>query len=145
MFGREVSVVARATVVAAAAACASAIGLAGAAIAGAVSQQTLVGAWSGPAAGAFGDTGECGTGSAEVAFSPDGTYRYRAIYPNCDPVMIDGHYELQSEGGVLHTSPDACGYPGCPPGVSPQTTPISGTDPDSFVLDGQYTYGRQHG
>ena len=142
MVGREVKVVAHATLVAAAAACVSAIGLAGAAIAGAVSQQALVGAWLGPA---FGDTGECGIASAEYAFSPDGTYRYQAIYDNCAAVMIDGHYELQAEGGVLQTSMEECGAPGCPPGPSILTTSISAVDPDSIVLDGRYTYRRQHG
>jgi hypothetical protein len=142
MFGREVKVVARATLVAAAAACVSAIGLAGAPTAGAVSQQTLVGAWLGPAVGG---TDECGTASAEYAFSPDGTYRYQAIYDGCAAVMIDGHYELQADGGVLQTSMDACGDPGCPPGPSVLTTSISATDPDSIVLDGRYTYRRQHG
>lgn len=143
MFGRHVKVVARVTLVAAAAAGISAISLAGAAIAGAVDQQTLVGAWSGPAF--FGDTGECGTGSAQYAFSPDGTYRYRAIYDNCDDVMIDGHYDLQAEGGVLEASMETCGDPGCPEGPSTLTTSISAVDPDSIVLDGRYTYRRVHG
>jgi len=142
MVGREVKVVAHATLVAAAAACVSAIGLAGAAIAGAVSQQALVGAWLGPA---FGDTGECGIASAEYAFSPDGTYRYQAIYDNCAAVMIDGHYELQAEGGVLQTSMEECGEAGCPPGPSILTMSISAVYPDSVVLDGRYTYRRQHG
>jgi hypothetical protein len=142
MFGREVKVVARATVVAAAAAWVSAIGLTGAPTAAAVSQQALVGAWLGPP---FGDTGECGRASAEYAFSPDGIYRYQAIYDNCDAVMIDGHYELQADGGVLQTSMEECGAPGCPPGPSILTTSISAVDPDSIVLDGRYTYRRQHG
>ena len=142
MFGREFKVVARATLVAAAAACTSAIGLAGAPTAGAVSQPALVGAWLGPP---FGDTGECGRASAEYAFSPDGIYRYQAIYDNCDAVMIDGHYELQADGGVLQTSMEECGAPGCPPGPSILTTSISAVDPDSIVLDGRYTYRRQHG
>jgi hypothetical protein len=141
MIGREVKAVTRVALVAAAVACVSAIGLAGAAPAGAVSQQTLVGAWLGPA---LGDTGECGTASAEYAFSPNGTYRYQAIYDNCDAVMMDGHYELQADGGVLQTSVEECGQAGCPPGPSTLTMSVTAIDPDGIVLDG-HSYRRQHG
>ena len=144
MFTQRVEVVIRATLVAATGAFVSAIGVAGPAIAAPIgSQQTLVGAWSGPVAG---DTGECGKSSAEYAFSPDGTYRYAALYENCDAVMIDGHYELQAEGNVLQTSVEVCGDPrGCPAGPSILTTSISTPDPDSIVLDGLYPYHRQKG
>jgi hypothetical protein len=142
MSGHEVRVVARATFVAAVVTALSAIGLAGAAIADAVSQETLVGAWLGPA---IGDPGDCGNGEAEFAFSPNGTYRYQAIYQNCDPVMIDGRYELQADGGVLQMVMELCGDPGCPPGATIQTTSISASDPDTIVLDGRYTYHRQRG
>ena len=142
MFGQEVKVVARVTLVGAVAAGVSAIGLAGAAAADAVSQQTLVGAWLGPAIGGM---DECGTASAEYAFSPDGTYRYRAVSDNCKAVMIDGRYELQADGGVLQTRMEECGDPGCPAGPSILTMSINAIDPDSIVLDGRYTYRRQHG
>jgi hypothetical protein len=142
MFGQEINVVGRMTLVAAAAACLSAIGLGGAAIADAVSQPSLVGAWSGPVVG---NTGECGNAWGEFAFSPDGTYRYAAIYENCGAIMIDGHYQLQAEGTVLQTSMELCSDPGCPPGPSSLTTSINAPDPDTIVLDGRYTYRRQHG
>ena len=74
--------------------------------------------------------------------SPNGVYRYLAVYPGCAIVMIDGHYELQADGGVLQLSVDACGDPGCPPGLSTLTTPISATDPNTIVLDGRNTYIR---
>ena len=57
--------------------------------------------------------------------------------------MIDGHYQLQADGGVLQLSIEECGDSGCPPGLSTFTTPISGVDPDTIVLDGG-TYQRQH-
>src|SRR5262245_38845565 len=139
MVGRQVKVVARTALATAAVV---AIGLAGAPTAAAVSQQALVGAWSGPA---ISDTGECGRASAEYAFSPDGTYRYQARYDNCDAVMIDGHYELQAEGGVLQLSMELCGEVGCPPGPSTLTTSISAIGADTIVLDGRYTYRRLHG
>jgi hypothetical protein len=142
MLRRKVKMVGRAMLVAAAALWVPMIGLAGAPIAGAVSQQTLVGAWSGPSIVGAGD---CGIGSAEFAFSPDGTYRYAAMYPNCPAVMLDGRYELQSDGGVLQISMEQCGDPGCPPGPSMLTTSISATDAESIVLGGHYTYLRQHG
>jgi hypothetical protein len=142
MLGRRGKVVARAAVVAAAAACVSATGLAAAGIAQAVSQQTLVGAWLGPK---FGDTGECGTASGEYAFSPDGTYRYKSSSDSCDTIMIEGHYDLQSDGGVLQISMEECNDPGCPPGPWVLSTSISAIDPDSIVLDGHYTYRREHG
>jgi hypothetical protein len=142
MFGREVKGASRAAFVGVAALCASVTGLAGAAIAGAVTQQTLVGAWSGPP---IGDTGECGRGLGEYAFSPDGTYRYTVVYDNCDAVLVDGHYQLQADGGVLQISIETCGQEGCPPGPSILTTSISAVDPDSIVLDGHYTYHRQRG
>jgi hypothetical protein len=142
MFGQEVKVVGRATLVAAAAVCASAIAVADAAIAGAVSQPSLVGAWLGAVVG---NTGECGNAWAEFAFSPDGTYRYAAIYETCAAIMIDGHYQLQAEGTVLQTSMELCSDPGCPPGPSTLTTSITAPDPDTIVLDGAYTYRRQHG
>ncbi|MBV8929298.1 MAG: hypothetical protein JO152_09260, partial [Mycobacteriaceae bacterium] len=109
----------------------------------AVSQQTLVGAWLGPAVGDYGD---CGAGSAEFAFSPDGTYRYQAIYNGCDPVMFDGHYELLADGGVLQTSMEECGQVSCPPGPpAVVSTSISSSEPDSIVLNGSYVYHRQPG
>jgi hypothetical protein len=121
--------------------CASAIGLAGAPAAAAVSQQTLIGAWSGPA---LDDAGDCGPTSAEYSFSPDGTYRYTAVSANCDAVIIDGHYELQADGGVLATSMDQCGQPGCPDGPAVRTVSITAAGPDSLVLDGRVTYRRMH-
>jgi hypothetical protein len=140
MFGHAVKIVSNATLGAAAAMLAT--GLAGAPLAAAVEAQSLVGAWSGPAT--IGDTGECGSGSAEVAFSPNGVYRYVAVYENCEMVMIDGRYELQADGGVLQLSMDECGNPGCPPGPSTLTTSISAVDPETIVLDGRNTYKRQH-
>jgi hypothetical protein len=142
MFGRQARAVARVGVVASAAACLSATALAGAAVAGAIDQQILVGAWSGPG---IGETGDCGPASAEFAFSPNGTYRYQAIYGGCPRVMIDGHYELQADGRVLQISMEECGDPGCPPGPSSLTTSISAIDPDNIVLDGRYAYRREHG
>jgi hypothetical protein len=139
MFG-QVKLLARATFVVVAGACVHAIGLADAATAAAVSPQTLVGTWVGPA---MGDTGECGTAAGVYAFGPDGTYRYQAMYGTCDAVMIDGHYELQADGSVLQISMELCGEPGCPPDPSIQTTSISAVDPDSIVLDGRYVYHRQ--
>jgi len=142
MFGHAVKIVSHATL--AAAAGVLAIGLTGAPLAAAVDTQILVGAWSGPAA--IGDTSECGTAPATFAFSPNGTYRYLAVYENCGTtVMIDGRYELQADGGVLQLSMDECGDPGCPPGESTLTKSISAVDPDTIVLDGRYTYQRQHG
>jgi hypothetical protein len=142
MLGLQAKSCTRVTLVAAAAAAASVIGISGAPVAGAVSQQTLVGAWSGPATGG---PGECVNGSAEYAFAPNATYRYHAIYDNCDDVMFDGHYELQADGGVLQMTVELCGEPGCPPGPSILTTSISATGPDAFVLDGRYTYRRLQG
>jgi hypothetical protein len=139
MFGHAVKRVAHASLGAAAAILA--IGLAEAPPAAAVEAPSLVGAWSGPAT--IGDTGDCGRGSGEIAFSPNGGYRYVAVSDNCVMVMIDGRYELQADGGVLQLSFDECGDPGCPPG--PLTQSISAVDPDTIVLDGRYTYQRQHG
>jgi hypothetical protein len=113
------------------------------ATAAAVDPQTLVGAWSGPAT--IGNTGECGNGSAEYAFAPNGTYRYAAAYDGCAPAMVDGHYELQADGGVLQLSMELCGAPGCPDGPTVLTTPITTPNPDTFVLDSRYTYQREHG
>jgi hypothetical protein len=141
MFGHAVKIVSHATLAAAAAVLA--IGLTGAPLAAAVDAQALVGAWSGPAT--IGDTGECGTAPGVFAFSPNGAYRYLAVYENCGTVMIDGRYELQADGGVLQLSMDECGDPGCPPGESTLTKSISAVDPDTIVLDGRYTYQRQHG
>jgi hypothetical protein len=58
--------------------------------------------------------------------------------------MIDGNYELQADGAVLQLSADKCGDPGCPPGLSTFTMPISAVDRDTIVLDGRNTYQRQH-
>jgi hypothetical protein len=139
MFGQAVKIVSPASLAAAAM---LTIGLAAAPLAAAVDAQTLVGAWSGPAT--LGDPGECGTASGIFAFSPNGVYRYVALYESCGMmVMIDGRYELQADGGVLQLSMDECGDPGCPPG--PLTTSISAIDPDTIVLDGRNTYQRQHG
>jgi hypothetical protein len=77
------------------------------------------------------------------AFSPNGAYRYVALYEGCTSVMIDGHYELQADGTVLQLSMDECGDPGCPPGSSSLTTSLGVIDPDNIVLDGRYTYQRQ--
>ena len=140
MFGHAVKIVSHATLGAAAATLA--IGLTGAPPAAAVEAQALVGAWSGPAT--MGDTDECAAASAEFAFSPNGGYRYLAVDPNC-VVAIDGHYELQADGGVLQLTIDDCENPGCPPGQpSTLTKSISAVGPDTIVLDG-YTYQRQHG
>jgi hypothetical protein len=136
----EVKSFARVTLVAAAAS--AAIGVAGAPTAGAVSQQTLIGAWSGPA---IGDPGECGNGYAEYAFAPNGTYRYHAVYDTCDGVMFDGHYELQADGGVIQMGLELCSNPGCPPGQPNRTMSISAVDPNTIVLDGRYTYRRLEG
>jgi hypothetical protein len=142
MSGWDVKVAGRAALVGAATVSAAIAGLIGAASAGAVTQQILVGAWSGPP---IGDTGECGNAQAEYAFSPDGTYRYTVVYANCDAVLVDGHYQLQSDGGVLQISIETCGQEGCPPGPSILTTSITASGPDSIVLDGRYTYRRQRG
>jgi hypothetical protein len=141
MTGWEVGVV-RATVVAAAAACLSTIGLASAASAGAVDQQALIGAWVGPAT--IGDTGGCANGAAEYAFARDGSYRYAVMYDDCGAAMVDGHYELQADGGVLQLSMELCSAPGCPDGPTTLTTPVSSPDNETLVL-GSYTYKRQHG
>jgi hypothetical protein len=140
MFGHAVKIVSHATLGAAAATLA--IGLTGAPPAAAVEAQSLVGAWSGPAT--MGDTDDCAGASAEFAFSPNGGYRYLAVDPNCGMVIIDGHYELQADGGVLQLTIDNCGDPGCPPGPSTLTKSISAAGPDTIVLDG-HTYQRQHG
>jgi hypothetical protein len=138
MFGYAVKIVSRAAPAAAAALLA--IGVAPAPLAAAVDAQTLVGAWVGPAT--LGYTGECGKMAGQFAFSPNGVYRYLAVHPDCGILMIDGHYELQADGGVLQLSIDECGDSGCPPGLSTFTTPISAVDPDTFLLDGG-TYQRQ--
>jgi hypothetical protein len=138
MSGHAVKIVPHSTLAAAAM---LAIGLAAAPPAAAVEAPSLVGAWSGPAA--IGDAGDCGGGSGEIAFSPNGGYRYVAVSENCGMVMVDGRYELQADGGVLQLSMDECGDPGCPPG--PLIQSISAVDPDTIVLDGRYTYQRQHG
>jgi hypothetical protein len=138
MFGYAVKFVSRTALAAAAATLA--IGLAPAPLAAAVDAQTLVGSWAGPAT--LGDTGECAPTAGQFAFSPNGVYRYLAVYRDCGIVMIDGHYELQADGGVLQLSIDECGAPGCPPGLSTLTTPISATGSDTIVLDGRNTYVR---
>ena len=140
MFGYAVKIVSRTALAAAAATLA--ISLAPAPLAAAVDAQILVGAWVGPAT--LGDTGECGPTAGQFSFSPNGVYRYLAVHPDCGILMIDGHYELQADGGVLQLSIDVCGDPGCPPGLSTFTTPISAVDPDTIVLDGRNTYQRQH-
>jgi hypothetical protein len=140
MFGHGVKIFVRATVGAAVATLA--IGLVGVRPAAAVEAQSLVGAWLGPAT--IGDTGECGPASGLFSFSPNGGYRYLAMYPDCGIVMVDGRYELQNDGGVLQLSMDECGDPGCPPGPSMLTQSISATNPDTIVLDGRFTYQRQH-
>jgi hypothetical protein len=137
MFGNAVKIVVRGALATAAAI--FAIGLAPAPLAAAVDAQTLVGSWAGPPT--LGDVGDCGAAAGVFAFSPNGVYRYVAGSETC-MVMIDGRYELQSDGGVLQLSIDECGTPGCPPGAS--TLPISATGPDTIVLDGR-TYLRQHG
>jgi hypothetical protein len=141
MFGRRHRVAARVSLVAAATAGVSVIGLAQAATAGAVSQQTLVGAWSGPAA--IGATGECGNAKGEYAFSPDGTYRYRSSSDTCDGLLIEGHYQLQADGGVLQTSMEECSDPGCPEVPLVGSMSISAVNPDTIVLDGRYTFLRE--
>jgi hypothetical protein len=138
MFGHAVKIISRAALAVAAAVIA--IGLVPAPLAAAVDAQTLVGSWAGPPT--LGDVSECGIGAGVFAFSPNGVYRYVAGAENCGMVMIDGHYELQADGGVLQLSMDECGDPGCPPG--PSTLAISSTDPNTMVLDGR-TYLRQHG
>jgi hypothetical protein len=138
MFGHAVKIVSRAALAAAAATLA--IGLAPAPVAAAVDAQALVGSWAG--APVLGGLGECGTGAGVIAFSPNGVYRYVAGSDGCGMVMIDGRYELQSDGGVLQLSIDECGDPGCPPG--PTTVTVSATGPDTIVLNGQ-PYLRQHG
>ncbi len=124
----------------AAAAALLAISLAPAPLAAAVDAKTLVGSWAGPAT--LGDPGECAPTAGQYSFSPNGVYRYLAVYPGCAIVMIDGHYELQADGGVLQLSVEECGDPGCPPGLSTLTTPISATDANTIVLDGRNTYIR---
>ncbi|HTF11068.1 MAG TPA: hypothetical protein VK659_23115 [Asanoa sp.] len=141
MFGHAVKMVSHATLGALAATLA--IGLAVAPNAAAVEAQSLVGAWSGPAS--IGDAGECGPATGEFAFSPNGGYRYQAFFLDCGIVMIDGRYELPGDGGALQLSIDACGQPRCPPVPSPLIQSISFVDPDTIVLDGRYTYQRQHG
>jgi hypothetical protein len=138
MFGNAVKIVVRGAL--AAAATIVAIGLAPAPLAAAVDAQALVGSWAG--APVLGGLGECGTGAGVIAFSPNGVYRYVAGSDGCGMVMIDGRYELQSDGGVLQLSIDECGDPGCPPG--PTTVTVSATGPDTIVLNGQ-PYLRQHG
>jgi hypothetical protein len=87
-----------------------------------------------------------GRSPAIFAFSPNGTYRYLAVYENCGTtVMIDGRYEPQADGGVLQLSMDECGDTGCPPGPSTLMASISAIDPDTIVLDGRNTYQRQDG
>jgi hypothetical protein len=119
-----------------------AIALAAAPTAAAVDAPSLVGAWLGPATLAV--PADCAPASGLLSFSPNGVFRYLAMYPDCGMVMVDGHYALQNDGGVLHLSIEQCGDPGCPPGLTEMTQSISTTGPDSFVLDGQYTYQRQH-
>ena len=136
MFGNAVKIGVR---MALAAAAIPAISLATAPLAAAVDAQALVGSWAGPPT--LGDIGECGTAAGIFAFSPNGVYRYVAGYETCAMVMIDGRYELQSDGGVLQLSIEECGDPGCPPG--PTTVTVSATGPDSIVLNGQ-PYLRQH-
>jgi hypothetical protein len=138
MFGYAVKVVSRSALAAAAALLA--FGLAPAPLAAAVDAQALVGSWAG--APVLGGLGDCGTGAGVIAFSPNGVYRYVAGSDGCGMVMIDGRYELQSDGGVLQLSIDECGDPGCPPG--PTTVTVSATGPDTIVLNGQ-PYLRQHG
>lgn len=139
MFGYAVKIVSRAALAATTASLA--IGLAPAPLAAAVDAQALVGAWIGPAT--LGYTGECGRLAGQLSFSPNGVYRYLAVHPDCGILMIDGHYELHADGGVLQLSIDECGDSGCPPGLSTFTTPISAVDPDTIVLDSG-TYQRQH-
>jgi hypothetical protein len=141
MSGWEVGAM-RAGCVVAAAACLAAVGLTGAGTAGAVDQQTMVGAWIGPAT--IGDVAGCANGSAEYAFSPNGTYRYAVLYDDCGAAMVDGHYELQGDGGVLQLSMELCSAPGCPDGPNTLTTPISSPDNETLIM-GSYTYKRQHG
>jgi len=139
MSGLPITDFTRATLVAAAA---LAIAVVGAPPAAAVDAPSLVGAWVGPATIAV--PGDCAPAAGLLSFSPNGVYRYLAMYPDCGMVMVDGHYELQNDGGQLQLSIDQCGDPGCPPGLEAMTRSISTTGPDTFVLDGQYTYQRQH-
>jgi hypothetical protein len=143
MVGDGTKIMARMAVVATAAAFVSAVGLVGAPTARAVTNQAVVGAWAGPVT--IGDTADCGRSAGQYAFSPDGSYRYTALYDTCGPVMIDGHYELQADGSVLQLAVEACGDTGCPPGPSVLTTSISASDPDTIVLGGGYTYRRLAG
>jgi hypothetical protein len=136
MFGNAVKIVVRGALAAVAI---PAIGLVTAPLAAAVDAQALVGSWAG--APVLGGLGDCGTGAGVIAFSPNGVYRYVAGSDGCGMVMIDGRYELQSDGGVLQLSIDECGDPGCPPG--PTTVTVSATGPDTIVLNGQ-PYLRQH-
>jgi hypothetical protein len=138
MFGHAIKTVYRATLLLATAVLA--VGLAGAPRASAGTEQALVGAWSGPPT--IGETGACGSGSGLFAFSPNGTYRYVALYDGCTSVMVDGHYELQADGTVLQLSMDECADP-CPQGPSTLTTSLGVIDADNIVLDGRYTYKRQ--
>ena len=138
MSGHAVKIISRAALATATATLA--IALAPAPLAAAVDAQTLVGSWAGPPT--LGGLGDCGTGAGVIAFSPNGVYRYVGGSDGCGMVMIDGRYELQSDGGVLQLSIDECGDPGCPPG--PTTMTISATGSDTIVLNGQ-PYLRQHG
>ena len=144
MLGVDVKGVGRGMVVGATAACVAAVGLTGAAVAGATPAPSLslVGAWSGPAIGTAGD---CGGSSAEYSFSPNGTYRYKALYDNCDGIFVDGRYEIRDNGSTLQTTMDQCSAPGCPADASVITMSISAVDRDSIVLNGQYAYRRIFG
>ena len=143
MVGDGTKIMARMALVSAAAAVVSAIGLVGAPTARAVTNEAVVGTWAGPAT--IGDTGDCGRSSGLYAFSPDGSYRYTALYDTCGAVMIDGHYELQADGSVLQLAMEVCGQTGCPPGPSVLATSISASDPDTILLGGNYTYRRLRG
>ena len=64
-------------------------------------QVTPVGIWVGPVPG---DEGECGTGSGEFIFAPDGVYQFDAIYDSGECGYQDkGIYQLQ--GNLIFFQP----------------------------------------
>lgn len=67
----------------------------GAASAGGGGEESLIGAWQGPVPEPAGD---CGTGSGEFVFEPDGTYSFQAIYDsgNCG-YPDDGTYQTYQD------------------------------------------------
>jgi len=65
-------------------------------------QPTLAGEWVGTVPG---DEGECGTGSGEWIFAPDGTYQFDAIYDSgqCG-YQSNGTYQVQ--GSSIYFQPE---------------------------------------